>query len=509
MISRRSTLVYLANVIGAALGYIGLLVIARLTPNSAEFLGLVGFGLGLVGSFFVLTGLGIPAAHIKRVSEGEPLDQAIGTYAIIRLVQVALSISLALLGLHLWTNVLGRGFESPLHVQVIFVMLVYHSALALGNIGIQTFSARMETAKSQIGLLVGTLARVLGMILVVAAGLGAIELAWAYALGAVATGVSVLVLIWRYPIRLPEWRLVRSYLKYALPLSLPAALVALSANIDKAAIQLFWGAAEVGYYFTVQRIVLLLVVVTSAVSVLLFPSVSRLHAQRDMNGLRTKSAQAERYLSMVLAPIVAFLFIYPEGVLHVMLSDDFLPAANILRIFAIATFVLAIIVPRRALLLGMDRSDLAGKASLAGAVVTLALFPLLIPTSILGVPLAGLGPEGAAFSVLVGYTVLLGLALLFAHRIVGDRLHRNIAVHTLAAAAVGFVFWLALSPASGLTWQWFNLIGYSLLFLGAYLAVLTALGEFRRADLLLFLDILNPRKMARYVRDELTDRREP
>ncbi len=51
MISRRSTLVYLANLISAALGYIGLVIIARLTPNSEELLGLVGFGLGLAGSF--------------------------------------------------------------------------------------------------------------------------------------------------------------------------------------------------------------------------------------------------------------------------------------------------------------------------------------------------------------------------------------------------------------------------------------------------------------------------
>ncbi len=72
MSSRRSALVYLVNIIGAALGYIGLVLIARLTRNSEDLLGVAGFGLGVVGSFFVLTGLGIPAAHIKRISQGEP-----------------------------------------------------------------------------------------------------------------------------------------------------------------------------------------------------------------------------------------------------------------------------------------------------------------------------------------------------------------------------------------------------------------------------------------------------
>ncbi len=377
----------------------------------------------------MLTGLGIPAAHIRRVSEGVPLDETIGTYALLKMIQVGLSVGLTLTGLHIWTNVLGRGFESPLEVQVIFVMLVYHTAYSLANIGTQTFNARLETAKSQIPQVVGTLVRVLGMILVVAAGLGAVELAWAYAIGAVAVGVSAFVLFWRYPIRLPTWRLVRSYVRYAFPLALPAALAALSVNIDKAFIQLFWGAVEVGYYFGVQRMVVLLVLAASAVSILLFPSVSRLHVRGDLDGLRTKSAQAERYLSMILAPAVTFLVLYPEGVIHVALSNDFLPAANILRIFAISTFILALVVPRRSLLQGMDRSDLAGTAALAGALMTLALFPFLIPTSILGVPFVGLGPVGAAVSILVGYTVTLVLALFFAHRLIGDRLRRNVAFH--------------------------------------------------------------------------------
>ncbi len=41
-------------------------------------------------------------------------------------------------------------------------------------------------------------------------------------------------------------------------------------------------------------------------------------------------------------------------------------------------------------------------------------------------------------------------------------------------------------------------------FLG-YLGILVALREFHRADLRLFLDLLSPRKMARYVRGELRE----
>ncbi len=40
-------LFFLANVIGAILGAVGIFVVARFTPNALEILGLIGFGIGL------------------------------------------------------------------------------------------------------------------------------------------------------------------------------------------------------------------------------------------------------------------------------------------------------------------------------------------------------------------------------------------------------------------------------------------------------------------------------
>ncbi len=63
-----------------------------------------------------------------------------------------------------------------------------------------------------------------------------------------------------------------------------------------------------------------------------------------------------------------------------------------------------------------------------------------------------------------------------------------------------------MPPATGLAWQWFHLVGVSAAFLAGYVAILAALREFRKEDLRLFLDLLDPRKMARYVHGELTRR---
>ena len=511
MIGRRSVLILLMNVIGGFMGYVGVLAIARSLPNPEETLGLVSFGIGFVGSFFVLTGLGVRAAHIKRVSQGEPFEQSLGTFILLKVLQAGLAVGATVLALYIWTDVLGRGFETPVFLPVIFIMLVYHIALTAADIGIATFTARLETARSETSHLVGTTVRVAGMIVVAVVGLGALDLAWAYTFGAVATGILALWLLFRHsrPAR-PPLRLIRSYMKFAFPLALPTALLALSLNIDKAIIQLFWGAAQVGYYFAAQLIVVVLMgVIISAISLLLFPTISRYHSRNEIDLLRVKSGQAERYLSLTLTPVVAFVLLYPEGVIHVLLSDAFLPAAVVLRLFVLTTYVVALTVPRGAILQGVDRSDLAGRVGLLGAVVTLGLYPVLIPTSIFGLNLAGLGPEGAVISLLAGNGAAFGLSLLYSHRIVGDRVQARILLHFAAAAATSLVFLLLVSPGSGMTWQWFHLIGFSLAFLGTYVALLTVVREFRRDDLQFFRDILDPRKMAEYIQRELRKERGP
>ncbi|MFQ6013687.1 MAG: oligosaccharide flippase family protein [Thermoplasmata archaeon] len=437
MIARRSMLLFLQNVIGAILGAVGLFVVARFTPNPLELLGLIGFGIGFVGIFFVITNLGVPAAHIKRVSQGEPLDRAIGTYVSLNLLQVGLAVGATLLGLFVKTGVLGRGFQTPLELEVIYVMLVYYAAIAVAAIGFSTFHGRLETAKGQTASLTGTVVLVAGTAAVALVGLGAIALSWAFALGAVAAAGVVFLLLRRYPPARPTRPLVRSYLRFAFPLAI---------TLDKTLIQLFWGVEQTGLYFTVQKVVIFLTVINAAVALLLFPSVSRFHARNDLDALRFKTGQVERYLSMIMAPIVAFLLLYPEGVIHVLLSHAFLPGANILRLFVVFTLLVALLVPRQAILQGMDRSDLYGRASLVGMVLILVLFAVLIPTSVLGVPLAGLGPEGAAVSFVVGYAVILGLALAFSHRVVEDRIRGRVGLHLGAALGLAVPFAFLLPP---------------------------------------------------------------
>ena len=95
MIARQASLLFLSKIIIQILGFVSLFFVARwMGPN---VLGEVGFAFGLVGLFFVFTDLGLSEAHRKRISEGKDPDICIGTYSVLKIILVFISVSAVLI----------------------------------------------------------------------------------------------------------------------------------------------------------------------------------------------------------------------------------------------------------------------------------------------------------------------------------------------------------------------------------------------------------------------------
>ena len=72
-----------------------------------------------------ITNLGFVNAHIKRVSEGKDLGRCIGTFLSVKFVLIASALFILISSLFIWTNVLGRGFETSEHLQAIYIILFF------------------------------------------------------------------------------------------------------------------------------------------------------------------------------------------------------------------------------------------------------------------------------------------------------------------------------------------------------------------------------------------------
>lgn len=525
MIARKSVLVLLQNLAGAVLGAVAIKVTSVYLGKAV--IGEFQAALGFLGLLYFLTDLGFGHAHTKRVSEGMDPGDCLATFAVFKAVVTGafVAVSLGVLGFRLL--VLGKPLVDAAPVTFL-VVLSYMAVKSVVSVPGSTFDARRETARGQLVLLAETVVRVALTIvvsLVVAAvlkhagplaGSGLADSAfgaWARANPAAAYGlawfagalVSLGVGLAYLPSSTPWGRfrpeILRSYWRYALPIFLVSAIHVISTYLDKAALAYFWSDVEVGRFSQPRAITGFLENLPTAVVLLLFPTISALHAGGRHADIEAATHKAERYVSMLVLPAVVVLIVYAEAVIRVALSAEWLDAIWTLRILAVYSLFIALTRPSVAVLLGVDRPGTAARIGVAMALTNIVLILVLVPPAlrIVPVPLPGLADVGAALATAASGVV--GFVLF--RRAAGRPVVTGwLAKHVLAGLAMAALCWALALLVEGPMRAW-HLVGFSVLGGGLYLAALGALGEFRRSDVEFFLETLHAGRLLGYVRGEL------
>jgi len=501
MIARKSALIIFIQLLNGLLGYIALKFIA-LYMDPWEY-GVVGFAYGFVALFSIFGKMGFDQAHIKRVSEGRNLGKCISTFAVTKLFLAGVMSGAVILSIAVWRHLLHRGFESPLHEKAVYIMLIYFVLLTFTQIFISTFNARRESAKAYIPLFVYTLARVSLTVFVAIKDLGAMALACTYVFGEVFHLVMALVLFRGYPIGRPSLSLFKSYLKFAIPLSIVSTSYIIMTNVDKVFIQLFWSSKEVGWYFAIFNLSRFVILVVTSVGLLLFPTISEYYSRNEMDKIREKVLKSERYLSMIVFPIVTMIIILAEPIIHILLSDKYLPGVHILQILPLFVLLEALARPYVSKMQGMDMPELVRNRFLIMVSANVILNLILIPRDIrsLGLNLFGLGAEGAAIATVISYVLGLIYIRYKAWRITGLKGNPRVILHAIDSIIMGLILWhlLKLTVIS----RWYHLAGIFILGGGIYFGLLVLMKEFRKEDFYFFLDAISPKGMLRYIRDEM------
>jgi len=534
MIARKSLFIVIAQFITRFLGWIGLVILAKFWGDFApDALGVIGFAMAFIGLFSVIGDLGFNQAHIKRISEGKDLGTCIGTFAAIKIVlTVAMTIAV-LTAIYIQINVLNRGFTDATTLSVIFVFLLYYILLNIQSIPTYTFNGKSEIAKMQITGIFENIVKVPLTILVVIAGVSLINLnssvqwpqflqplqhffaehtlgslAMTYVFGAVATVIVGFWFLRKYPLKKPNWELFKSYFSFALPVILISIISVISTNIDKIMIGFFWTAKEVGYYFTVQQITGLVGVFSSALSVILFPTISNYHSQKNFENIKQTTYLANRYISMIITPVVIVTIVFVVPVINILLSEAFLPAKYVLITILIYIFISTLMAPYGSLISGINRPGIAAVIGAIMCIINIVLNLLFIPQWGLLSSIGINGPEGAAVATLLSGIVGIFLLMLIAKKLAGIKLLRyHTPRHIIAGLIMGFIlYFIAYQTSLFLVIRWYTFLGLSFVGLGIYLAILFIIREFKKQDLIFFLDLLQPKKMLRYVSSELREK---
>ena len=505
MIARKSALIITTNLIDGLLAYVALFFISRYM--SPEEYGIVAFALGFVAIFSILGQLGFNSAHVKKISEGKNLGKCVGTFLASKILFTGLMTLLVITAILFWKIVMGRGFETPEHELAIYIIMGHWIVKLLGNTFDFTYKGRKEIAKVQIAYLSGVIVRVGVTIYVAYFGYGALALAFTHIAGEIIHLIVLLLFFRGYSLDKPSFHYFKEYFTFAFPLIIVSASSLIMTNIDKLLIQLFWSSSDVGYYFAAFRLSAFINMFTLAIGTLLFPTFSSLHTNKDITGIRSLIFRSERYLSMIVFPMVLGLVTLAQPTVNILLSRGWTESIPVLQILPFFVLFAALEKPYQSQFLGMNKPKLARDRILIMVCINIVLNIILIPKDIqmFGINLFGLGGTGAAIATVVAYGIGLIYSRAIAWRANRIKGNQKIFLHALAASIMAIILHIILYEiySPGLIARWYHLVGFSFLGLGIYLGILIILREFTKDDFRFFLDTLNIKKMYQYIKNEI------
>lgn len=498
MFGRKSLLYLISNFIASGLSFVGLFFMTNYL--GAETYGTISWTLALLAAFNSISDLGFYSAHIKRVSEGKDIDDCVSTYVTIQIILICVMVALTAVSLLIWIHILG-GSPSGIMVRLVILFVLYYILFDLSNIATVTFNARMETAKAQILTLINPLIRIPLVIFVSINRMAATDLAFAYVITAVFVFVIALLLLHREKISWTRPSLIKSYFSFALPLSSITIVSALSMNLDKLMIGFFGTATQVAYYTSSQTLLSMFIIIGSSVSALAFPSFSYMHEYGNIKGIRTTTRQAERYLSMIGMPIMIPFVLFPSEIAYVLFGVDFLAAGEPMRFLAVSMLLTLLNSVYNAQILSTNHPIIAAKIILLSFSVNTALLLILIPTSVFGIPMMGLAHTGAAIANMMGIVVIFIMTRIVVWRLTGTKSNPRLFLHIIAAinSAILLIILTELIKIEGLI----SLIGYGILSIAIFSISLWIMRELDINDIRYFLEVTNPRKMQKYISDEV------
>lgn len=497
MLGRKSLLVFTSLVATFALQLVGMLFITHYFD--LQVYGTITWALSFVATFDALANLGFNTAHIKRISEGRDIADCVSTFAVVKLSLTAIMAFTVLFATYVWGTLLGH-YITQESFDLILIFLVYQVMYDMVSIAILTFNAKTEMAKAYLVNLLDPLARIPLIIILSLGGGNIVELALTYIVGSSTVLIVGLLLLKRERIRWKRPTMYRTYLAFAAPVALITIMETLGNNMDKLLIGAIGNPADVGLYAAGKYLLCGLGAVGLAISLNLFPTFSRHHAQGDSAEIRRIMRQAERLTSFLAMPLAIVIILFPTELCVFLFGPIYSDAGESLRYLSIATLVIILNQAYLASILAINRPGINARITILDFSINLVLMLFFIPTTLWGVKGLGLSFVGAAIAAALTSFITMSVTRIMVKVLTGTNPNPRMLLHIMAGLATGLV--LAFLTASFPVVHMVDLIIYTVLAYLIFELILYLARELRKEDIRYFLEVANLVGMLRYIVNE-------
>jgi O-antigen/teichoic acid export membrane protein len=398
------TTIYFAHALGPA-------------PLGAYFLFLAYYGiLNLIGDG------GFGGAAVKRISEGKEPDEYFSAFVFIRIVLIALSVSVLLVAEPYLQDITSSGVFFWLLLALI--ISVFSSSTAIGTYGTG------KVGISQISNFVDIISRILFQILAVFLGFGVAGLAGGFVCGLIAGGIV--------NFRYLDLKLVRFKISHLKNLSGFSFWIFLTASgslvysyADTVLIGFFMTNADVGIYRTAFQLTSVASFTTLAFQTVLYPKISSWDIQGKFKEIENTLARAFTYSLLLAIPTCIGGWILADYLLYYLYGAPFISGVNALYLLLVVQIVNVFMVLSTMSLNALNRPKDAFNVTLIAAIVNILLDIVLIPI---------FGIMGAALATLIAMTLNAVGAFILLSRIISVKFEKKPIKNILYSAGLMGVF---------------------------------------------------------------------
>jgi len=419
-IQRQSVIAIFSTITLTIVGFISTIYFAHTlgpAPLGAYFLFLAYFGiLNLIGDG------GFGGAAIKRISEGKEPNEYLSAFVFIRIVLLAVSVTVLLFAQPYLKDVTTSGI-------FFWILLALIISVFSGSFGVGIYGSG-KVGIYQISCFVDALIRTLFQIIAVLFGFGIAGLTGGFVVGLIAGGI----MNFRYfDLRLVRFRLfhMKNLSGFSFWIFLTASGSLVFSYADTILIGFFMNNADVGIYRTAFQLTSVATFATLAFHTVLYPKISKWWTQGQIKEIENSLTRAWTYSLFLAIPTCIGGWILGNKLLYYLYGASFVEGTSALYFLLLVQVVNVFMFLGTMSLTALNRPKDAFWVTVIAAVANILLDLVLIPV---------IGITGAAVATLIAMTLNALGALILLSRIISVKFEYKPIKNILYAAGLMGVF---------------------------------------------------------------------
>lgn len=487
MNARKSLVIFITQIVSLVLGIISTKIV--LSVLGPEEYGIFGFVFSLCGMFFIFGDLGLGQVYFKRIAEGHNIKKHFSTFMSMKIILALIStvvFSLYLVYMRFIIHSMGTKVFTVLWI----IFLSYVSDIYM--IGLVTiYNARREVRKSQLISLIIAIFNLLYIATFVYTTHSLYVFALSFVLKSLLSSSALYYFI-RHDILLFKFEIdrmiVKDYMHFIIPL-LPATLLGiLYIRSDPVILKIFLPYTDVGLFTAAQKFNNLILLLSGSLMTILYSSFSENASLKDYRKIEETSNKATKYVSIPVTMISIFLFFNTNQFVMIFMSEKYLPAVPIIKIFMLQVVLMSVSRTFDSITLATEKLKFVSFLGTTMYLLGICLNFVLIPDKLFGLKMFGLGAIGPAMKSLVIYSISIFINSLYLRFKLGITTYWRFVLHVGAAFAAGFLMRTFLQIGDlGIFYSLFVSFAF---FAVVYFIILIFIREITKEDLFYFLHVL-------------------